>query len=182
MPNKTFRYLFILILIIVSFSFGCLRTLITLKEPNVKKEHLKEKNVSNFPEIKLKSNVKIVYITIYEKCGHEKTEIFIDNKYKGYTKEKFAEEFNDWKIESFKSDEVVLKKRINGFCDEHYYVGLLDNYVVLFQGQPGERSNVLEKTDILADTLRKEDRELLQRGLIIENKEEFLNIREGLSK
>ena len=51
-----------------------------------------------------------------------------------------------------------------------------------FQGIPGVKSILIEQTDIIADTLREDDRLILEKGLTINSEEEFLNIREGLTK
>lgn len=54
--------------------------------------------------------------------------------------------------------------------------------MALFQGIPGIKAILVEKTDIIADTLREDDRLILEKGLTIKDQEEFLKIREGLAK
>ncbi|NLC62730.1 MAG: hypothetical protein GX759_01415, partial [Thermoanaerobacterales bacterium] len=124
-----------------------------------------------------------VYKLYYIKCGHKIEEEKPSQKsYWGLTKDQLENELDDeWFIESFSPEEVVLIKTLDKFCDNHYYVGIQDGYVTLFQGIPGNESLVLQKTDIMADILRYEDRVTLEKGVIIEDKREFLQIKEGLA-
>ena len=43
------------------------------------------------------------------------------------------------------------------------------------------KSSLVERTDIIADTLREDDRLILEKGLTINSEQEFLKIREGLT-
>ncbi|MCR4430786.1 MAG: BofC C-terminal domain-containing protein [Tepidanaerobacteraceae bacterium] len=186
MPNKLIRFLILFIILMVTgFSIGYLKTFISLRENhagNNYAENIENHDVSNLEEIKLKPGAKMIYITYYSGCGHEnREEKTAEERFAGFTKKQLEKEVEGWEIESFTPDEVVLKKQIDGICGDHYYIGLNDGYVTLFRGLPGVQSEVVEKTDILADTLREEDRTMLERGIIINSREEFLEIREGLT-
>jgi len=186
MPKKLFRYLILFILLmVVGFSFGYFKTFISLRENHADRdrtENIDNHDVSNIKEVKLKPGAKMIYVTFYSGCGHEiRQEEPMDDRFSGFRRQQLEKEIKDWKIESFTPDEVILKKQVDGLCDEHYYIGLNDGYVTLFRGLPGAQSEILEKTDILADTLREEDRAMLEKGIIIKSREEFLKIREGLT-
>jgi len=186
MPKKLFRYLILFImLMVVGFGFGYFKTFVSLRENHTDQnqtENIDNHDVSNIQEVKLKPGAKMIYVTFYSGCGHEvRQEEPLDDRFSGFTRQQLEKEINDWEIESFAPDEVVLKKQVDGVCDDHYYIGLNGGYVTLFRGIPGVRSEIMEKTDILADTLREEDRVMLEKGIIIKSREEFLQIREGLT-
>lgn len=184
MPRNFFRYIIIIMFVItVSFSYGYLRTFLSIKNPdeNANLDYL-EQNVSKMPEMKLNAGAKLIYITYYVGCGDEITEEKnIDDKYVGYTKSELEQHEKDWDIDSFTPDEVKLKREIHGICNNHYYIGIQNGYVALFQGIPGIESTLVERTDIIADTLREDDRLILEKGLVIYGEQEFLKIREGLT-
>lgn len=186
MPKKLFRYLILVImLMVVGFGFGYFKTFVSLRENHRERnqiENIDNHDVTNIQEVRLKPEAKMIYVTFYTGCGHEvRHEEPLDARFSGFTRQQLEKEINDWKIESFAPDEVVLRKQVDGVCDDHYYIGLDSGYVTLFRGIPGVRSDIMEKTDILADTLREEDRVMLENGLIIKSREEFLQIREGLT-
>ncbi|HHY03849.1 MAG TPA: hypothetical protein GX534_01500 [Thermoanaerobacterales bacterium] len=184
MPKKLFRYIIIVgLFVVVGFAFGYLKTFFSFKEPGqINKMEEVQENVSLSKEATINPNTKIIYITYCTKCGHKMiNESSADEKLIGMTKDELKKHLIDWNIESFSSDEVVLNRQVDTICDQHYYIGIQDGFVALFNGIPGEVSKAVETTDILADTLREEDRALLEKGLVITSKDEFLKIREGLS-
>ena len=184
MPRIILRYIIILIFVItISFSYGYLKTLLSIKNPdrNTNLDYI-EQNVSKMPEMKLNAGAKLIYSTFYVGCGDEVTEEkSIEDRHIGYTKSKLEQDERDWDIVNFTPDEVKLKREVHGICSNHYYIGIQNGYVALFQGIPGMQSTLVERTDIIADTLREDDRMVLEKGLIINNEQEFLKIREGLT-
>lgn len=181
MPKKIVIFIFMVALLIsAGFFFGYYSAMFESKKPDDRP--LKNTETIQLPEETLKPGARIIFITRYKECGHEKqNEILADEKYVGYTKSILQEEFKDWKIESFSNGKAVLTKTIDGICEEHYYIGLYEGYVALFQGKPGKVSKLLELTDIKAGILKEEDRRLLERGIVINSRDEFLKIREGLT-
>lgn len=184
MPKLFIKYIaYALIIMVLGFGFGYVRAFLEAKEPPaIQQEEKPNQNVSIVNETKLAPEAKLVLMSLYSKCGHElKKEETIKKDYAGYTKEQFAAEFADWEIEKFTPTEVVLKRYIDDICEEHYFIGLKDGYVTLFQGIPELSEKIIEITDIMADTLREEDLRLLEKGMIISSQEEFLQIKEGLT-
>lgn len=183
MPKNIFKYIFIVLaVIIIGFTLGYVRTFISLDVPKEKNEIKQNKYVGKIDKTRLSSQANLIFKTYYIKCGHEVTEKKSSNAtFSGYTKEQLANKLNHWEIESFTPEQVTLKRKVDDICNEHFYIGIKDGYVSLFQGRPDLPSRVIEQTDIIADVLRKEDRAMLEEGLIIESKEEFLKIREGLT-
>ena len=184
MPKLFFKYLICTVLIMaLGLSYGYFRAFFELKErPTDLPEEQHNQNVITYEDVKLEPGAKIIFVSLYKKCGHEliKEEI-IDESFIGFTKEQLSTKYYEWNVDSFTPREVILKRDIDDICEDHYFVGIKDGYVALFRGIPGVSENVIEITDILADTLREEDLETLKSGLVIQNREKFLEIREGLS-
>lgn len=183
MPRNIHRYIFIVLgIMILGFTLGYLKTFVSLDMPGKKDIKQRNQNVSRVNQVRLTPQTIFIFKTYYTKCGHEKTEKKLSNNtFSGYTKKQLANEIKNWEIESFTPEEVVLKRQVENVCDEHYYIGIEDGYVALFQGKPDLPSKIIEKTDIIVDVLRKEDRAILEKGLVINNKSEFLKIKEGLT-
>ncbi|ADL08138.1 BofC C-terminal domain-containing protein [Thermosediminibacter oceani] len=183
MPKKVPLYtLLILLVIVMGIGYGFLGMFLDYKKTQDMDRSSGNTETIKLPEERLSPGAKIVFVTRYRDCGHElQKEHPVDDKFLGYTRSRLEEEFKEWKIESFSSSQVILKREVDGICDNHYYIGIEDGYVVLFQGEPGKNSKVLEKTDIPAEILKEEDRKLLENGIIVNNRDEFLKIREGLT-
>jgi hypothetical protein len=186
MPKNIFRYIVTVVLIVVfGFGFGYFKTFVSLRIPEneIRQDDIDNFHVSQSEETRIDRNTMFIYEVYYIRCGHKTIEQeMAQQQYWGLTKDQLEQELGDnWIIENFNPEEVLLKKTLDTSCDNHYYVGIKDGYVTLFQGIPGSESKVLEKTDIIAGILRYEDRILLESGLIIEDEQEFLRIREGLT-
>ena len=185
MPGKVFRYIVIITLITaMSFGYGYLKTFLSIKEPNKNTNFNNiESNVSQISDVKLNPGAKLIYTSHYVKCDDKIIqEEIIGDDLSGCTRDELKELKKEWEIVSFAPDEVSLIRVINDVCDNHYYIGIQDGYVALFQGIPGIKSLLIEQTDIIVDTLREDDRLILKEGLVIKDQEEFLKIREGLAK
>lgn len=130
----------------------------------------------------ISEKTRIIIITYFKKCGHTEANEIPADKYIGQKYEDFVKGLEKGiKIEKFSDDEVILKREVDSYCDNHYYVGIKDGFVSLFKGVPGGPSILVEKTDISTEVLKEEDKNILEKGIIIKDKEEFLKIKEGLS-
>lgn len=183
MPRNVSRYIFIVLgIVILGFALGYIKTFISLDMSEKNDIKQKNENVSRINQVRLTSQTSFIFKTYHVKCGHETIEKKLSNAaFSGYTKKQLANEMRNWEIESFTPEEVVLSRKVDDICDEHYYIGIKDGNVALFQGRPDLPSKIIEKTDIIVDILRKEDRAILEKGLVIESKREFLKIKEGLT-
>lgn len=186
MPRKSlYRYMAVVaIFIVISFSYGYLNTLFTLKKPHAYTKPIDDQGeiVVQLPEIRSTSETVVRYNTYYTDCDHITiSEEVLDQSLVGLTKEEYISLVEDWRVTSFTPEEIILERQRVGVCEEHYYVGIQNGYVTLFQGAPGINSTIVEQTEIVADKLRGEDRALLEKGLVIADKEEYLQIREGLA-
>ncbi len=184
MPKCLFRYVVaVIFVVIMGFSYGYLKAFLPIKNPNenINPNHI-EKNTSIMQETKLNPRAKFIYHTYYLGCGDELIEEkYFGDKYTDCTKDELAQFESDWEIVSFTPNEVKLRREVNGICNNHFYIGVQDGYVSFFQGIPGVQSILIEQTDIIVDILREDDRSILEKGLVVSDKDEFLKIREGLT-
>ncbi|MFO7152968.1 MAG: BofC C-terminal domain-containing protein [Bacillota bacterium] len=181
MPKKiAILTLLVALLAAAGFLFGYYS--IRFESQKAEDRSVKNTETVQLPEEALEAGAKVIFITRYEECGHEeRNEVPADGNYEGYTESRLREEFKEWKLEAFSHDEAVLTRSVDGLCEEHYYIGIYEGYVALFQGKPGKDSKLLELTDIKAGILKEEDRKLLEDGIVINSRDEFLKIREGLT-
>jgi len=186
MPRKLFRYIIVIVFfMILSFGYGYLREVFSFKKATPDNYNARDqRDVVRVKdqETTLRADAVVLYTVYYTGCGHEYTEEkAIEDRFVGLSKEELEEQIKDWAVVYFTPQQINLRRNIEGLCDEHYYIGIYQGYVALFKGEPGLESTPVEMTDIIVDVLREDDRNLLEQGMIIESKEEFMKIREGLT-
>jgi len=122
-------------------------------------------------------NTKIIFNTKYLKCGDVITEERSpDAFFIGLSEKNFKDYMKDWKIERFSSKEVVLYREIDGFCPNHFIIGIYDGYVAIFKGSATGEKVLIEKTDIPVSNLREEDQLSLEKGIIVNTQEKVYEI------
>lgn len=185
--SKKNMYIYItavLVFTILGFSYGYLNTLFSFQKPQsyMKSGTDEGKVVTQSPQIVTSPHTMIKYITRYSGCDHTvSSEELLDPSLIGFTKDEYMGLVDDWSVTGFSPEEIILERKIVGVCDEHYYVGVHNGCVTLFRGAPDFDSTIIEQTEIPVDKLRGEDRALLEKGLVIVDKEEYLTIREGFA-
>lgn len=88
MPKKIFRYLaLIIILMVLGFGFGYLKTFISFSKHHNTPDSSSEHDVSSIQEMKLNKGANLIFVTNYTGCGHEvRQEKPLENKFIGFTK------------------------------------------------------------------------------------------------
>jgi len=144
----------------------------TLKEVKIAEDYKnsedKNKNVIQAGSAKEKSspNSSIIFETYYNKCGHtevKKETISMQdvNKEEDY----FVEQYPEWTLKNFKSDEITLYKEVNDMCKKHYVIREKDGYIAIYTVDGEDKETLKEVTDTLVKYLPQEDLELLKRGI-----------------
>ncbi len=144
----------------------------TLKEVKIAEDYKnsedKNKNVIQAGSAKEKSspNSSIIFETYYNKCGHaevKKETISMQdvNKEEDY----FVEQYPEWSLKNFKSDEITLYKEVNDICKKHYVIREKDGYIAIYTVDGEDKETLKEVTDTLVKYLPQEDLELLKRGI-----------------
>ena len=79
----------------------------------------------------------------------------------------------DWEIEEFSNREVVLRKTINGTCNEHFVIREKDGMIVVYQVKDNNEEVLKEETGITVEYLTENDKLRLEEGIRIYGEEEL---------
>ena len=110
----------------------------------------------------------------YEKCGHTTRQYSnIPEELVNKTREQLQESYPDWEIETFASNEVVLSKKIEGECGEHYVVRDTDGKVTIYQVTESGQEIEFEQTEISTEYLTETDKINMKNGIRVNGKEEL---------
>lgn len=94
--------------------------------------------VSNEEKISFNSNFAIK--KYYDECGHNETSFAeLPNELVNLSKTELANLFPDWEVEEFSSNSVILSKRENTICNEHYVLKMNDDEVDVFHIEKDRR-------------------------------------------
>ena len=130
---------------------------------------------TNYVSTKISPNAKIVFKTLYKKCGDIKVEEKIaDENIVNKNEYEFSEEYKEWEIKKFSSNEVILYKEVDKMCGDDYYIKDLDGTICVIKVDDEGNESLYKKTDIEVQYLPNEDKEKLHTG-IKTNKLENIN-------
>ncbi|MDU4960662.1 MAG: BofC C-terminal domain-containing protein [Sporomusaceae bacterium] len=140
--------------------------------------------VQHDAKLKLTADTMLNQKMVYKQCGDEETvRSRPPESYVGMTLEQLQAAYPNWNIEYFDAAEVRMTLDIDNFCREHangMYIGVKDGYVTVFYGRPGLKPVVKEVTTIATKHLMAEDIAELEKGIIVNSKEELLRTLEGM--
>ena len=132
----------------------------------------------NTSDEKLSPNCSFIFKRHYLVCDHTTNEyVNIPEKMVNATYDVLQKNYEDWNIEKFSSNEVILSKDFEGECGEHYILRNVDSNIVVFKIKNGIEEEY-EKTDIAVDYLTETDKISFENGLKIYGKENLSQILE----
>lgn len=118
----------------------------------------------------------------FSKCGHTTSSVVdVPKELVNLTAEEIEKRYSGWKVKDFSSDGFTLFRIIEANCDDHYVIKETDGYLAVYADITDNISNLVEKTDILVDTLREEDKIDLEEGIRIYGKGELSSLIEDFS-
>ena len=89
---------------------------------------------ANSTEEKISPNCFITMKKTYNKCGHTTSEyIAIPKELVNKTKEDLEEKYAGWTIDKFSDTQIVISKKEEGECGEHYIVKDKEGKVVIYK-------------------------------------------------
>jgi hypothetical protein len=140
--------------------------------------------VQNDANVKITAETMLHQKLIYQKCGdQENLRARPSENYIGMTLTQIQSAYPAWTIDYFDASEVRMTLLIDNFCREHangMYLGAKDGYVTVFYGKPGIKPIVKEVTKIATKQLLAEDVTELEKGIVVNTKEELLRTLEGM--
>ena len=75
--------------------------------------------------------------------------------------------YEDWEIEEFTPDKLVLVKEINGYCNQHFLIKLDSENVNVYRFDSNGELKQYKHTEIARDYLPEEDIENLEEGISV---------------
>ena len=119
-------------------------------------------------EEKVSPNAEFALKKYYNECGHFKFEYAkLPEELVNLTKEEIEDFYDDWEVEEFSANKIVLVKEISSLCDEHFIIKLGEKYVQIFHLEPDGNLVLYKTTDISRDYLPAEDISKLEQGMYI---------------
>ena len=119
-------------------------------------------------EEKVSPNAEFALKKYYNECGHFKFEYAkLPEELVNLTKEEVEDFYDDWEVEEFSANKVVLVKEISSLCDEHFIIKLGEKYVQIFHLESDGNLVLYKTTDISRDYLPAEDIAKLEQGMYV---------------
>lgn len=129
---------------------------------------------ANFTEEKISPNCFITMKKTYNKCGHTTSEyIAIPKELVNKTKEDLEEKYAGWTIDKFSDTQIVISKKEEGECGEHYIVKDKEGKVVIYKLLEDGTENEYEVTDISTEYITDTDKINMKNGIKVNGKQEL---------
>lgn len=130
--------------------------------------------VTNSEEEKTSPNCSLIVHTFYKDCEH------ITEKYNNLpqedvnlTRKQIEEKYQDYTIESFANNEVVLYQEKEGECGEHYLVKDNEGIVTVYQILKDGTQQEIEGTSISTEYLPETDKVNIKNGIRVNGRQKL---------
>ena len=144
-------------------------------------EHMEDEIVTtNSEQEKISPNCRITLTKYYKQCKDSINEyIQVPQELVNCTQEELKNQYKDWEIKEFSSNQIVLYKEFEGECGEHYVLKSEDGKIVIYKIKESGKEEVYEKTKIATDYLPEKDRNALNQGFKVNGKEKLNEVIES---
>lgn len=135
-----------------------------------------EKNTNmietNSSEERISPNAFITFKQTYKECGHTTSEFMeIPQEFVNLTKEELNEKYSDWTVEKFTDTDIILNRKVEGSCNEHYIVRNLNGIVTVFHILDDGTEEKYMVTDIATEYLTDTDKVEMEKGIEVNGKQ-----------
>lgn len=123
-------------------------------------------------ELKLSPNAELIIQKQYDKCNHiinEYAEILPEMVNRN--QEEIENMYSNFTIETFNNNKLVVMKKENGFCGEHYILREEEGNIVVNEIKENGEEKLYEKTSISTEYLTQTDLINLKNGIRIYGRE-----------
>lgn len=131
---------------------------------------IKNENVIETSQIdeRISYNAEFALKKYFDECGHFSFKYAeLPKELINKTRMQIEELYDEWEIEEFSKDHLVLSQEINSICEEHYLIKLVDNNVQIFHVGNGASLSLYKETDISKEYLTSEDIQTLEEGILV---------------
>lgn len=120
-------------------------------------------------EEKVLPNTEFAIKEYYDECSHFKFEyVELPKELINLTRQEIDDYYNDeYEVEEFENNSLIISKEINGLCDNHFFVKLGNEHIEIFRLNTDGSFSLYKETDISKDYLPAEDIEKLEEGIYI---------------
>mgnify|MGYP001047784097 CR=1 FL=1 len=125
-------------------------------------------------EEKVSANAMLVLKKYYKQCDHTINEyVEIPPDLVNMTEKEIQEEYPEWELIGFSSNEVILYKEFSERCGEHFNIKIESGKIVVYKILENGQLELYETTDIGTEYLTETDLINIKNGLDIYGKEEL---------
>ena len=129
---------------------------------------------TNSSEERISPNAFITFKQTYKECGHTTSEFMeIPQEFVNLTKEELNEKYSDWTVEKFTDTDIILNRKVEGSCNEHYIVRNLNGIVTVFHILDDRTEEKYMVTDIATEYLTDTDKINMEKGIEVNGKQEL---------
>jgi len=122
----------------------------------------------NSSDEKITPNTIMILKKKYTYCGHEiYSSASIPEEMVNLTREQLAEKYPNWEIENFSKEQIILSKKVNSFCGEHYQLIDENGEINLYSVDEKGKKSFKKKVDVAIEYLPETDRITLKNGLMV---------------
>lgn len=134
-----------------------------------------EKTSSN--EEKVSTNAILILKKYYTKCEHTLNEyVELPQELVNMTEDEVKEQYSDWNLIGFSSNQIILYKEFDDVCGEHFKLRIEDGKISVYIINEDGTESLYEKTNISSEYLTETDLINMENGLEIYGKEELNKI------
>ena len=127
---------------------------------------------TNSNKEKISLNCSLTLKKYYKKCGHTISEYKeIPEELINKTQEELEQEYENWKVEKFSSNEIILYREFDGECGEHYVLRDKEGKIVIYKKLDTGEEIEYEKTEIATDYLTDTDKMNIKNGIEVNGKQ-----------
>lgn len=135
--------------------------------------------VTSYSGLKLSPNATISFEVCYKECNHvEVKEEIIDESLVNLNEQELQEKYSEWTIKQFLTDEVILSRESEGYCNGHYILKEKDGYIGIYKLNNNGEEELVKLTSVLVQYLPETDMLNIKEGLKVYTKENLNKILE----
>lgn len=127
---------------------------------------------ANTQEEKTSPNCSLTTKIYYQKCGHTKSEYTnLPSSFVNLTKKEIQEKYQEYEIEDFATNAIILYQEKEGDCGEHYMVKDKEGMVTIYQVLEDGSEKEIETTGITTEYLPETDKINMKNGIQVNGKQ-----------
>lgn len=173
-----------ILIFIISIGVGYMYSSFFIENKNAKQVEFDENNIEEYAEknsVELKTieavseeekvgpNTEFAIKEYYDECNHFKFEYSdLPKELINLTRQEVDDYYNDqYEVEKFENNSLVISKEINGLCDNHFFMKLGNEHIEIYKLNTDGSFALYKETEISREYLPKEDIEDLEEGMYI---------------